>query len=59
MEILPLVLDYVVVPVIVWAYLTDKKITILETKLAYIEKTETKYIEDTPIQKITAIFSKI
>ena len=54
MEFVNLVLNYIVVPIIWWAYITDKKITVLETKVYYYDKYHLELKED-----INKLFQKI
>ncbi len=54
MDTLKLILDYIVIPILYWAYTTDKKVLILETQVKYLNKSETKYDED-----IKLVFKKL
>jgi hypothetical protein len=54
MDTLKLVLDYIVIPILYWAYTTYKKVLILETEVKYLNKFQTKYDVD-----ISLVFEKL
>ncbi len=46
MEELRVLLDYTVVPLLLWIWYTDKKLTIVETKLEDFEDFQARYDKD-------------